>query len=92
MILAAEESIFLNAVATLHMFSSASGLMLNWEKSTTFWCDPYGGPRPDWTRRLEFQWAGPEDVSKLLGTPFGLSLNSEGVDSFLSDKIDRKLK
>jgi hypothetical protein len=82
----------LNIVSTLHRFSVASGLTLNWEKSTAYWCDPEGGPRPGWTYRLDFQWAGLEDISKLLGTPFGLSLNSDGVDAFLGEKMDKKLK
>ena len=32
------------------------------------------------------------EVSKFLGAPFGLNLNSEAVDKFLCDKIDKKLR
>jgi hypothetical protein len=39
-----------------------------------------------------WQWANEEEVSKLLGTPFGLSLKSMQVDSFLVEKIEQKLK
>ena len=36
-------------------------------------------------------WARSEEVSKLLGTPFGMSLASSNVDKFLLDMINKKL-
>jgi hypothetical protein len=36
-------------------------------------------------------WADPHSVSKLLGTPFGLSLLSADVNTFLFDRISKKL-
>jgi hypothetical protein len=38
------------------------------------------------------QWAGPGDISKLLGTAFGLSISVDDADQFLMEKIDKKLK
>ena len=43
----------------------------------------------DWTYELNFQWS--LDISKLLGTPFGLDITTEDVDKFLMTKIDKKL-
>jgi hypothetical protein len=50
-----------------------------------------GEPRPAWTSALPIQWAGAGKVSKLLGSPFGLTLSSSDVDQFLIDRTDRKL-
>jgi hypothetical protein len=42
-------------------------------------------------QHFRWQWASVGEVSKLLGSPFGLTLSMQDVDSFLSAKIDRKL-
>jgi hypothetical protein len=86
-----EEELVQNTVSTLVLFCSGSGLMLNVEKSTAYWPEPGGGPRPEWTERVGFQWATAQDVSTLLGTPFELSISSEEVDNFLLDRMDKKL-
>ena len=41
---------------------------------------------------LEVVWARENEVSKLLGTPFGMSLSSGDVDKFLQDRINKKLE
>jgi hypothetical protein len=46
---------------------------------------------PWWTEQFEFQWAEASDISKLLGTPFGIDLSSYVVNQFLINKIDKKL-
>jgi hypothetical protein len=92
MTIASEERTVTNTISTLHSFSLASGLLLNWDKSIAYWWDPRGGPRPGWSLNLEVQWAELGDISKLLGTPFGLSLSADDVDQFLIEKIDKKLK
>ena len=40
---------------------------------------------------LGITWADKEGVSKLLGAPFSLSLATKDVDSFLFDKLTKKL-
>ena len=40
---------------------------------------------------LGITWADEEGVSKLLGAPFSLSLATKDVDSFLFDKLSKKL-
>ena len=40
---------------------------------------------------LGITWADEEGVSKLLRAPFGLSLATRDVDSFLLDKLLKKL-
>ena len=37
-------------------------------------------------------WARGNEVSKLLGTPFGMSLSSGDVDKFLLDRVSKKLE
>jgi hypothetical protein len=87
-----EEAAVRNMVSTLQFFYSGSGLSLNVEKSTTYWWEPGGHARPLWTESLGFQWASNQDISKLLGTPFGLSISATDVDCFLSERMDKKLR
>lgn len=48
--------------------------------------------RPVWTNQLGINWTEDDEVGKLLGTPFGLSLSTHDVDAFLQDKIAKKIK
>ena len=41
--------------------------------------------------RVQLEMGGRGDLSKLLGTPFGLNLNTPNVDKFLYNKISKKL-
>jgi hypothetical protein len=47
--------------------------------------------RPAWTQAFQWQWADNHDISKLLGAPFGMELTTEDADTFLMNKIDKKL-
>jgi hypothetical protein len=38
-----------------------------------------------------WQWAGPREISKLLGAPFGLDMTTDDVNNFIQEKIDKKL-
>jgi hypothetical protein len=76
----------------LRHFSIASGLVINEAKSSAYLWLPHSANRPHWTRQFGWQWAEAGDVSKLLGAPFGLTLSTQDVDSFLVDKIEAKLK
>jgi hypothetical protein len=91
LILRGEEYVVNNAVMTLDSFSTATGLQLNWDKSSAYWWKQEGEPRPLWTTQYRWQWGGETDVAKLLGTPFGLSISPGQVDQFLIDRIQRKI-
>jgi hypothetical protein len=77
-------------VRILKVFSAASGMEINWEKSCAYWFDKYTH-KPEWLNGYNWQWATEGDLSKLLGTPFGLNLNTRDVDQFLYNKIAKKL-
>ena len=78
-------------VYLLEMFCMATRLVLNWTKSNGYWKQKGGVVRPPWTNMLGITWTDEEGVSKLLGAPFGLSLATKDVDSFLFDKLTKKL-
>jgi hypothetical protein len=86
-----EEISIRGTILTLDTFCEGSGLVLNWLKSCGYWKAPDRSPRPWWTEALGINWAANEDVSKLLGTAFGLSISSGNVDSFLLDRINKAL-
>ena len=77
-------------VRILKVFSAASGMEINWEKSSAYWFDKHTH-KPEWLNGYNWQWANEGDLSKLLGTPFGLNLHVQDVDDFLYRKIARKL-
>ena len=77
-------------VRLLKVFSAASGMEINWKKSSAYWFDKYTH-KPEWLNGYNWQWAEEGDLSKLLGTPFGLNLNTQDVDQFLYAKIAKKL-
>jgi hypothetical protein len=86
-----EEEPVRNLIYMLEMFCAASGLLLNWNKSCGHWKSPLMLFRPQWTDNLGVSWANDEEVSKLLGAPFGLSLKARDVDDFLYERIRKKL-
>jgi hypothetical protein len=71
-----EEEPVRNLIYTLETFCLASGLVLNWQKSSGHWKSSNDICRPVWTYLLGITWAEEDSVSKLLGAPFGLSLTS----------------
>jgi hypothetical protein len=90
-ILAGEEVPVCNLIQILNSFCLASGLVLNWQKSSAYWKGVANSPRPVWTDLLEVVWARGDEVSKLLGTPFGMLITSGDVDKFLLDRVNKKL-
>jgi hypothetical protein len=78
-------------VRTLQAFSIASDLLINEEKSSAYYWHPGEVGRPPWTRNFGWQWAYPQDISKLLGAPFGLDISTEDIDRFLTTRIDKQL-
>jgi hypothetical protein len=79
------------AIFTLEVLCASSGLTINWSKSCGYWKLADGSPRPAWTDHLGIPWATNEDVCKLLGTAFGLSLSAEDSDEFLLARINNSL-
>ena len=77
-------------VRILKVFYEASGMRINWEKSCAYWNDKFMH-KPEWLSGYYWRWAEEGDMFKLLGTPFGLNLNIRDVDSFLYNKISKKL-
>ena len=65
-------------VHILHTFTSASGPSINWAKSGTYWVGRNGPP--GWANNFGWTWVADGHVSKLLGTPFGLSITTGDTD------------
>jgi hypothetical protein len=78
-------------IYTLETFCLGSGLVLNWQKSSGHWKSKTRPIRPMWIEYLGVTWANEDDVSKLLGAPFRLSLTSGDVNEFLIERIKKKL-
>jgi hypothetical protein len=74
----------------LQLFGQASGLQINWNKSTAYWFSIE--PAPPWLANFDFPWAIERNVSKLLGTPFGLKLDTQDIDAFFLEKVNNKLR
>ncbi|KAG0623283.1 hypothetical protein M758_3G162400 [Ceratodon purpureus] len=74
----------------LHNFRLASGLVLNRGKCAIYWYSR--PPPPPWLSSFGCSIAPPQALSKLLGTPFGISLNTVDVDEFLAAKVSKKLR
>jgi hypothetical protein len=51
----------------------------------------WGQPWLAWTASICITWAQNEELEKLLGAVFGLSLIATDLDEFLKDKIIKKL-
>lgn len=79
-----------NLVGILHQFGIALSLEINWHKSVVYWCGC--GIQPGWVDKYQWKWVAHGDMSKLLGTPFGLHLELHNVDQFLINRVKVKLK
>ena len=62
-------------VRIFKVFSEASSMEINWEKSCAYWHDKFTY-KPEWLNGYNWKWAKERDMSKLLGMPFGLNLNT----------------
>ena len=86
----AEETSVDNLVGILHKFGIAFGLEIKWHKSVAYWC---GQGRPlRCVGKYQWKWAANRDLSKLLGTPFGLQLELQDIGHILVNKVKSKLK
>lgn len=81
-----------NMISLLDVFCRATGLLINWTKSSGYWKYSTNNERPPWTNDLGITWANNADVSKLLGAPFGMTLKSKGIDDYLVNRVSKNLK
>jgi len=85
------QKIFLkNTVDLISRFGFAFGLIIHWTKSIGYWFSNI--PPFAWLNNYGITWAPPHSLSKLLGAPFGVSLETADVETFLQLKITKKLK
>ena len=77
-------------VNILHSFTLALGLLHNWSKSGAYWAGRNDIPL-GWVHNFGWSWEAEGSMSKLLGTPFGLSIATIDIDQFLIDKARKKL-
>jgi hypothetical protein len=47
--------------------------------------------RLSWSRDFGWQWVDSQDISKLLGPPFGLDISIEDTDRFFTTRIEKQL-
>ena len=78
-----------NLVNLLKPFSLALGSDINCSKSTTYWHNPATN-KPRLLDIFHWKWVQGE-ISKLLGTTFGLSLDVHDVIEVLIDKTKKKI-
>ena len=78
-----------NLIDLLNLYKEASGMEIKWSKSHAYSC--VHAAKPPWLDGIGWQWALEKDLSKLLGTPFGLNLDSDNIDNFLLNRICGKL-
>lgn len=81
-----------NVVNVLQLFLNVSGLELNWEKSMAYYNHKQSCKKLTWIEEFKWRWAFNDELSKMLNTPFGLGLDDKEVDTFLIEKIHKKLK
>lgn len=81
---------FPNMVNILKKFGIISGLKIDWDKNMVDQCNKNVKEPLDWVCFFGWKWAKEKDLSKPLGTPFGLNLDIVDVDSFFISKIKKK--
>ena len=59
-------------------------------KSVAYWCGQGWVPR--WVGIYQWKWAANGDLSKLLGTPFGLKLELQDIDQLFIVRVKGKPK
>lgn len=78
------------SIRFLKVFSEAFGMAIKWEKSCTYWFNKFSHML-EWLASYGWKSAAKRELSKLLGTMFGLNLNTLDVDQFPYTKISHKL-
>ncbi|KAL3680626.1 hypothetical protein R1sor_023582 [Riccia sorocarpa] len=63
----------------LDCFGNATGLEIQWEKSTARWLGPNKLCKPDWVAGLTWSWKEPGETTKLLGFTFEEELKADAM-------------
>ncbi|KAL3691611.1 hypothetical protein R1sor_005262 [Riccia sorocarpa] len=63
----------------LDSFVLATGLRIQWAKSTARWIGPQATQRPAWTENLEWSWKRASEETKLLGFTFEDQIKEEAM-------------
>lgn len=78
-------------VRLLNLFSKASSMEIDWDKSCAHSFDMCTH-KLEWVREDNWKWTKKGNLSKLLGTPYGLNLNTPYVNDFSYTKISKKVE
>ena len=73
----------------LSIFCSISGAKISQAKSI---CLGWDEQPPDWFAQYNFQWGGPNKITRYLGIPFSVEPALKDMWSWVKEKIDKKLK
>ena len=73
----------------LNFFFSISGAKISQAKSI---CLGWDEQPPDWFAQYNFQWGGPNKITRYLGIPFSVEPALKDMWSWVKEKIDKKLK
>lgn len=68
-----EEENIKQIIYILKIFCLDLGLVLNWNKLSFYWKNDHSLIQRSWINELDIIWMDKNDVSKLLGVPFGMS-------------------
>ncbi|KAL3685407.1 hypothetical protein R1sor_003429 [Riccia sorocarpa] len=71
----------------LESFAKATGLTIQWAKSTAQWIGPLEEQRPEWTEGLTWSWKAKRELTKLLGFGFEDGIQAEDMLQRCKQKI-----
>ncbi|KAL3676999.1 hypothetical protein R1sor_026947 [Riccia sorocarpa] len=90
LLLLADRQNLLNAKSLLHTFGLASGLHVQWGKSTATWIST-SNSLPQWTDELDWTWAQQGQVDKFLGFRFADGLDHNSIYETVLLKVKAKI-
>ena len=82
------ESNFNAFLDKLSLFCTISGAKISQAKSI---CLGWEEQPPDWLSQFNFQWVGPNKITRYLGIPFSVEPTLKDMWSWVKEKIDKKL-
>ncbi|KAL3682785.1 hypothetical protein R1sor_000807 [Riccia sorocarpa] len=90
LLLIADRQNLISAQNLLHTFGLASGLQVEWGKSSARWLSN-SQQRPTWTLDLDWTWVPPDNVEKFLGFYFRDGLDEDGIYEAIKTKVLTKI-
>ncbi|KAL3684415.1 hypothetical protein R1sor_002437 [Riccia sorocarpa] len=63
----------------LNRYANATGLKIQWEKSTVSWIGPSKSNKPEWINDLTWRWTEAGEETKLLGFTFDEEIKAEAM-------------